>query len=232
MFKLVLEKAEEPEIKLPTSARSSKKQDNSRKTSISALLTMPKPLTVWITTNCGKLFKRWEYLTARYRHRLGRHADQADGEAVDFSADALTVRRRVLADFGQHHQPLGAASRIGGREYRDAAAAPAWQPAHRLLQFLRVEVAAAAGDDVLLAPGQEELAGRKIAEVAGIEPGAVEQAPVRFGILEIATGRRRPPELNAPERAFGLLLAARIDDAEGVIRQGLAAGNDALGMNI
>ena len=51
MFKLVLEKAEEPEIKLPTSARSSKKQENSRKTSISALLTMPKPLTVWVTTN-------------------------------------------------------------------------------------------------------------------------------------------------------------------------------------
>ena len=51
MFKLVLEKAEEPEIKLPTSARSSKKQESSRKTSISALLTMPKPLIVWITTN-------------------------------------------------------------------------------------------------------------------------------------------------------------------------------------
>ena len=46
MFKLVLEKAEEPEIKLPTSAESSKKQESSRKTSISALLTMPKPLTV------------------------------------------------------------------------------------------------------------------------------------------------------------------------------------------
>ena len=51
MFKLVLEKAEEPEIKLPASAGSWKKQESSRKTSISALLTMPKPLTVWITTN-------------------------------------------------------------------------------------------------------------------------------------------------------------------------------------
>ena len=46
MFKLVLEKAEEPEIKLPTSTGSSKKEESSRKTSISALLTMPKPLTV------------------------------------------------------------------------------------------------------------------------------------------------------------------------------------------
>ena len=52
MFKLVLEKAEEPEIKLPTFAGSWKKQESSRKTS--ALLTMPKPLTVWITINCGK----------------------------------------------------------------------------------------------------------------------------------------------------------------------------------
>ena len=49
MFKLDLEKAEEPEIKLPTSVGSSEKQESSRK--ISALLTMPKPLTVWITTN-------------------------------------------------------------------------------------------------------------------------------------------------------------------------------------
>ena len=60
-FKLVLEKAEEPEIKFPTSAGSWKKQESSRKTSISALLTMPKALTVWITINSGKLWKSWEY---------------------------------------------------------------------------------------------------------------------------------------------------------------------------
>ena len=63
MFKLVFEKAEEPEIKLPTSAGSWKKQESSRKISISALLTMPKPLTVWITINCRKFWKRWEYQT-------------------------------------------------------------------------------------------------------------------------------------------------------------------------
>ena len=51
------------EIKLPTSTGSSKKQENSRKTPISALLTMPKSLTMWIKTNCGKFFKRWEYQT-------------------------------------------------------------------------------------------------------------------------------------------------------------------------
>ena len=63
MFKLDLEKAEEPEIKLPTYAESLKKQESSRKTSASALLTMPKPLTVWIKTMCGKFWKRWEYQT-------------------------------------------------------------------------------------------------------------------------------------------------------------------------
>ena len=63
MFKLVLEKAEEPEIKLLTSFGSYKKQESSRKTYTSALLTTPKPLTVWLTINCGKFFKRWEYQT-------------------------------------------------------------------------------------------------------------------------------------------------------------------------
>ena len=63
MFKLDLEKAEEPDIKLPTSTGSLKKRESSRKTSPSALLTTPKPMTVWITTNCGKFFNRWEYQT-------------------------------------------------------------------------------------------------------------------------------------------------------------------------
>ena len=59
MFKLNLQKVEEPEIKLPTSAGSSKKRDSSRKISISALLTTPKPLTVWITIN-WKILKEME----------------------------------------------------------------------------------------------------------------------------------------------------------------------------
>ena len=63
MFKLDLEKAEEPEIKLPTSTGLLEKQESSRKASTSALLITLKPLTVWITTNWGKFFKRWEYQT-------------------------------------------------------------------------------------------------------------------------------------------------------------------------
>ena len=61
MFKLYLENTEESEIKLPTSVGSSKKQESSRKTF--ALLAMPKPFTVWITTNCGKFLKKWKYQT-------------------------------------------------------------------------------------------------------------------------------------------------------------------------
>ena len=70
MFKLVLEKAGEPEIKLPTSTESSKKQESSRKTSISALLIMPKTLTVWITINCGKFLEMGmpDHLTCRLRN--------------------------------------------------------------------------------------------------------------------------------------------------------------------
>ena len=63
MFKLDFEKSEEPEVKLPTSPGLLRKQESSRKTSISASLTMPKPLTVWITINWGKFWKRWEYQT-------------------------------------------------------------------------------------------------------------------------------------------------------------------------
>ena len=63
MFKLDLEKAEEPEIKLPTSVRSQKKKENSRKTYTFCFIDTLKLLTVWITTNCGKFFKRWECQT-------------------------------------------------------------------------------------------------------------------------------------------------------------------------
>ena len=63
MYKMNLEKAEKPEIKLLTSDESQRKQENSRKTSTSASLTMQKPLTVWITTNCRKFLKRWECQT-------------------------------------------------------------------------------------------------------------------------------------------------------------------------
>ena len=73
MFKLDLKRSEEPETKLPTLAGSLKKQESSRKTSISALLTMAKPLTVFITMNCGKFFKRWsDHLTFLLKSQYAR----------------------------------------------------------------------------------------------------------------------------------------------------------------
>ena len=76
MFKLVLEKAEKPEIKLPTSTGSSKKQESSRKISISVLLTMPKPLTVWIIIKCGKIPQQMgipDHLTCLLRNLYAGH---------------------------------------------------------------------------------------------------------------------------------------------------------------
>ena len=75
MFKLYSEKAEEPEIKLPTSVGLSKKQESSRKTATSALLTTPKPLTLWITANCGKFLEMGiqDHLTCLLRNL---YADQ------------------------------------------------------------------------------------------------------------------------------------------------------------
>ena len=76
MFKVVLKKAEEPEIKLPTSTGSSKKQESPRKASTSALLTMPKPLTVWITKKLWKILKEMripDHLTCLLRNL---YADQ------------------------------------------------------------------------------------------------------------------------------------------------------------
>src|SRR5574340_137810 len=87
MFKLVLEKAEEQEIKLPTSAGSWKNQESSRKTSISALLTMPKPLTVWITIN-WKILKDMgipEHLTCLLRNLYaGQEATVRTGHGTDW----------------------------------------------------------------------------------------------------------------------------------------------------
>ena len=85
MCKLDLEQAEEPEIKLPTSAGSSEKQESSRKTSISALLTMPKPWIVWITVNYGKFFKMGipDHLTCLLRNLYaGQEATATSGHGT------------------------------------------------------------------------------------------------------------------------------------------------------
>ena len=100
MFKMDLEKAEEPEIKLPTSAGSSRKQESSRITSISALLTMPKPLTMWITIN-WKILKETEipdHLTCLLRNLYaGQEATVRTGhETTDWFQTRKGVRRGCI----------------------------------------------------------------------------------------------------------------------------------------
>ena len=102
MFKLVLEKAEEPEIKLPTSTGSLKKQESSRKTSISALLTMPKPLTVWITIN-WKILKEMgitDHLICLFRNLYaGQEATVRTGhEITDWFQIGKGVHHQIRSD--------------------------------------------------------------------------------------------------------------------------------------
>ena len=101
VFKLVLEKAEEPEIKLTTSAGSWKKQESSRKTSISALLTMSKPLTVWITTNWKILQEMGipEHLTCPLRnlHACQEETLELDTEPIWFQIEKGVCQGYVLS---------------------------------------------------------------------------------------------------------------------------------------
>ena len=97
MFKLDLKKAEEPEIKWPTSVGSPKKQESSKETSTSALMTKPKSLTVWITTNCGKFFKRWKYLTCLLRNLYsGQEATVRTGHGT---TDWFQIRKGVCQSY-------------------------------------------------------------------------------------------------------------------------------------
>ena len=89
MFNLVLEKAEEPEIKLPTSTVSSKKYESFRKTSV--LLSMPKPLTVWITKNYGKFFKTWEYQTTIFLAAPEKSACRSRSNSLNWTWDNRLV---------------------------------------------------------------------------------------------------------------------------------------------
>ena len=95
LFELVLEKAEEPEIKLPTSARSLEKQESSRKTSISALSTMPKPLTVWITIN-WKILKAMgipDHLTCLLRNLYA--GQEATGRTGHGTTDSFQIGKTI-----------------------------------------------------------------------------------------------------------------------------------------
>ena len=95
-----VEKAEEPEVKLLTSTGSSEKQESSRKTYISALLNMPKPLTVRTTIDCRKFFKRWEYQTtwpASWETSMHVRKQQLDGTTDWFQIGKGVLQGCILS---------------------------------------------------------------------------------------------------------------------------------------
>ena len=154
MFKLVLEKAEEPEIKLPTSAGSWKKQESSRKTSISALLPMPKPLTVWITIN-WKILKEMgipDHLTCLLRNLYaGQEAAIRTGHgAIDWFQIGKRVRQGCLLSPCLFNFYAEYIMRNAGLE----EAQPGIKIAGRNINNLRY-----ADDTTLMAESEEELKG-------------------------------------------------------------------------
>ena len=95
MIQLDLVKAEEPEIKLPASVGSLKKQESARKTFTSALLTMPKPLTVWMTANCGKFLKMGMPYHLTYLQRNLYAGQEATVRTGHRTTDWFQIRKEV-----------------------------------------------------------------------------------------------------------------------------------------
>ena len=153
MFKLDLEKAEEPQIKLPTSAGSWKKQESSRKTSISALLTMPKPLTMWLTIN-WKILKEIgvsEHLTCLLRNLYtGHEATVRTGhETTDWLQIKKGVHQGCILSPCLFNLYAGYIMRNAGLEEAQAGI----KTARRNINNFRY-----ADDTTLMAEGEEELA--------------------------------------------------------------------------
>ena len=174
-------------------------------------------------------------LAARgFQHRARRRKDDIVGRQAELIDRQLRNRCRDppaflgirRAHFCQHNQALGARVRIRGGKDGHAALAHAAEVCHRSFEFRGVNVGPATDDDVLFATGEVQLPGSEVAEVAGIQPVALEQSGVGRRIPVVAPGRRRAAELNPTLRAFGQLVPRRIDDAHFVSGQRHAARHD------
>ena len=118
-----------------------------------------------------------------------------------------------LARLREHHDALGAARRMRRAEHRHATAAHARQVAHGFLELVGTDVAAAADDDVFLAPGDVHAPFGEIGTIAGVHPVAVEQSLRGLRIAVVAAGGGGPAELKLAFVAIGELEAPRIDHA-------------------
>ena len=155
-----------------------------------------------------------------------RRADQAHRQLVDLALQFLVAGGVALARFGEHHHALGAAGGVGRAEHRHAAAPHAGEIADRLLELVGADVAAAADDDVLLAPGDVEPSFREIGAIAGVDPLAVEQRLRGLRVAVVAGRGRWAAELKLSLVAVGKLEPGRVDHAQVVIRDCRAAGHD------
>ena len=174
------------------------------------------------------------------RDRAGLHQDDFVGRpADDVGRDLLRahfqgrLRGRVaLVGLGQDHDALGAGGRIGDAEGGDAVLAQAGNGSDRFLDLVRRDVLAGADDDVLDPAGDEEVAARHIGAVAGVEPAVVEQLTGLGRVAEIARGRRRTAKFEAALPALAELSAHIVDDADLVLGDRMAAGDDLDGVEI
>ena len=160
----------------------------------------------------------------REHHLVGRHADQVDRKAVDLADEARARLLPRLARLREHDQALARAARVRG-EHRHRPPADSAHLADRLFELHRVDVVAAADDEVLGASGQVELAAGEIAQVAGVAPAVVDQACSLLRVLVVAAGRRRAAELDPPLDPLAELAPLLVDDPDRVARQRAAAGD-------
>ena len=169
-----------------------------------------------------------QHRVRRCQHDLvGRLADGRDHRPRHRFAQRDARRRRQRPRLGQHHQALGAGGGVGAAEDRDAALAHAVHRTDRLLDFLRIEVAPGADDDVLDAAGDEEVVADPVGAVAAVQPAAVEQRGGLPRVAEIALRGRRAAEPQPALDALGDVAAVVVDQAHLVPGQRRAAGDEA-----
>ena len=171
----------------------------------------------------------------RQQHLVRRFAQNRQGRFHNPHAQRFPrggVRGRGQPRFGQHHQALGAAARIGIAEHRHATAPHAIDRTHHIFKLMRINIAAGADDDVLDAAGQMHFAVGQVGAVTAVEPVAVHQLSRACGVAVVTAGGRGPPELQPALDAFTALPATAVDDAHLMPWHDHSAGNELQGRRV
>ncbi|MNZ63815.1 hypothetical protein D3C78_819690 [compost metagenome] len=163
----------------------------------------------------------------RQHHHVRWQTELVGGERDDAPLQRGAGAGVAFAGFGDHHQSLACRRGGGNAEHRHAAAAHAGQLADRLLQIVGVEVAAAADDQVLAAPGDVQLAAGEIGIVAGHQPVVMEQPGAGRRVAVVAAGGRGAAKLQVADLALRQRQAGVVDDAQRVTGQRRTTGDEA-----